>query len=194
MQAAYACFVKKLLSLRHRNRRAQLLIAIEEAGNATALAIRVGTPKSHISAMASGARGMGDALAAKIERKLGKPEGWMDRLAPAGQQDETAEISDSEWALLQNLRDIVDDGEREQLRAEVAARSERSRQMRRKVLEQAGIPNGDADKRRVAAALGHVPKPGSSVYLRRVVVRKSDDGGSEESVDDVEGSGNHDKR
>lgn len=28
--------------------------------------------------MQSGARGMGDTLAAKIERKMGKPAGWMD--------------------------------------------------------------------------------------------------------------------
>jgi DNA-binding transcriptional regulator YdaS (Cro superfamily) len=51
---------------------------IREAGGASALAALIGTPKSHISAMQSGARGMGDALAAKIERKTERPVGWMD--------------------------------------------------------------------------------------------------------------------
>lgn len=40
--------------------------------------MRVGTPKSHISALLAGNRGVGDDLAAKLEAKMEKPPGWMD--------------------------------------------------------------------------------------------------------------------
>ncbi len=41
--------------------------------------MKVGTPKTHVSALLAGKRGIGDALAAKLERKCEKPEGWMDQ-------------------------------------------------------------------------------------------------------------------
>ena len=49
-----------------------------EAGGVVALGRLVGTPKSHISALAAGARGVGDGLAAKLEATMQKPAGWMD--------------------------------------------------------------------------------------------------------------------
>lgn len=65
---------------RHETRRLSLLLLIAEAGGRqTDLAEKVGTPNTHISAMASGHRGMGDHLAAKFEAMCGKPEGWMDQ-------------------------------------------------------------------------------------------------------------------
>lgn len=68
----------KFDSPRHRRRRLNLLALIAEEGGVTSLARLVGTPKSHLSAMSTGERGMGDALAAKIEEKCGKPPGWLD--------------------------------------------------------------------------------------------------------------------
>lgn len=66
------------MSLRRQTRQAALLTVIQEVGGQTELAAMIGTPKTHISAMASGKRGVGDELAARIERKTGKPAGWMD--------------------------------------------------------------------------------------------------------------------
>lgn len=125
MQPAYARCVKNE-SLRHRNRRAQLAVAIHEAGGPAALAKLVGTPKQHISALTAGARGIGDALAAKIELRLRKFPGWMDRA-----ENPSPEISPAEWATVLDLRDITDPVEREQARVEVATRAERWRHARR---------------------------------------------------------------
>lgn len=77
MQDAYA-FPMAISSSRHLRRQANLQTLIQENGGASALALLVGTPKSHISALVAGTRGVGDALAAKLERKCDKPEGWMD--------------------------------------------------------------------------------------------------------------------
>lgn len=66
-------------STRQARRRAALEILIAEAGGVTALQERTGTPKSHFSAITSGRRGVGDALAAKLEDVMGRPPGWMDR-------------------------------------------------------------------------------------------------------------------
>ena len=68
----------KISSLRHLRRWARLAALVAEAGGSVALARLVGTPKSHISALMSGARGVGDELAAKLERHMQKPAGWMD--------------------------------------------------------------------------------------------------------------------
>jgi len=76
MQAAYASGMK-ISSPRHLRRRENLLLLIGEFG-ATGLAALSGTPKSHISALASGARGIGDELAGKFERVAERAKGWMD--------------------------------------------------------------------------------------------------------------------
>ena len=64
---------------------------IAEAGSADALARRTGTSGPYISQIRSGlpyksgrARRVGDRLAAKLEKAMDKPHGWMDRPPPAG--------------------------------------------------------------------------------------------------------------
>lgn len=59
------------------------MVALEHlvagAGSARELSNKLrDTPDSHISALRAGKRGIGDALAAKLERAMGKPSGWMD--------------------------------------------------------------------------------------------------------------------
>jgi len=73
--------MEKIESPRRLRRRARLAEIIRELGSATLLASEIGTPKSHISAMLSGKRGVGDDLAGKIERRYLKPEGWFDSVA-----------------------------------------------------------------------------------------------------------------
>lgn len=59
-------------------RRDRLALLIEEAGNATQLALVSGTPKTHISAMLAGDKGIGDTICTKFESQFDKPLGWMD--------------------------------------------------------------------------------------------------------------------
>jgi hypothetical protein len=68
-------------SPRQNQRRAQLRQLIEEAGQAADLSRLSGTPKTHLSAILAGRRGIGDQLAAKLEAVMGKPAGWMDQAA-----------------------------------------------------------------------------------------------------------------
>lgn len=68
----------KITSPRHLRRRENLRLLVDEFGGVTSVALAVNTPKSHISAMLAGARGMGDELAAKIGRKCKDDPGWMD--------------------------------------------------------------------------------------------------------------------
>jgi len=70
-------------SPRQNLRRAQLQKLIEEAGHAADLSRISGTPKTHISAILAGRRGIGDQLAAKLESVMGKPAGWMDQAGAA---------------------------------------------------------------------------------------------------------------
>ena len=70
--------MEKVESPRRLRRKARLEEIINEVGSASELARAIGTPKSHISAMAAGRRGVGDDIAGKIERHYGKPEGWFD--------------------------------------------------------------------------------------------------------------------
>ena len=71
-----------------RLKNLELLIA--EAGSAAKLAERVGTNSSYISQVRrqmrtkkGTPRGIGDDLAGKLERGMGKHEGWMDESHPA---------------------------------------------------------------------------------------------------------------
>ena len=68
-----------------KRRRENLDLLIHEAGSATALARLAGTSASYLSqvrhqmAASSGRpRAVGNALAARLERAMGKPAGWMD--------------------------------------------------------------------------------------------------------------------
>ena len=77
MQAAYARPMTEI-SERRRRRQEKLIALLEEIGGPTKAAEATGTPRSHISAMKAGTRGVGDGLAAKLERQYGKPPGWFD--------------------------------------------------------------------------------------------------------------------
>lgn len=83
--------IKKLSPLKEK-RRQQLGRLVDEVGSQADLARIVETPKSHISALLAGTRGIGDALAAKIERACDKPAGWMDGLEAPGQKHIAVEI------------------------------------------------------------------------------------------------------
>lgn len=120
MQPAYAAWVMKDTPRQARRRR-NLELLIDELGSAVALAMLTGTPKSHLSAIQAKRRGIGDELAAKLERKTGKPAGWMDveratatasgsGAAPAPPQDppddfhDRRTMTDSDWTMLEELR------------------------------------------------------------------------------------------
>lgn len=64
---------------RQIRRAARLKTLIEEVGGFTRAEADTGTPRSHLSAIVAGRRGLGDALAAKIERRYKKPAGWFDQ-------------------------------------------------------------------------------------------------------------------
>jgi len=66
-------------STRHLRRQANLELLIKEVGGPTQLALLAETPKTHISALRRGSRGIGDALAAKLEQACDRAPGWMDR-------------------------------------------------------------------------------------------------------------------
>lgn len=78
MQVAYASQMDETESPRKKRRRLRLEQLLLEFGGAAQVARESGTPKSHFSAMTSGARGLGDALAAKLEAIYNKPLGWFD--------------------------------------------------------------------------------------------------------------------
>jgi len=68
-----------ITSLRHMRRHHwanQLLLA---GATVAEMARQVKTPRTHLSALLSGSKGIGDQLAAKIEAAYGKPAGWLDR-------------------------------------------------------------------------------------------------------------------
>jgi hypothetical protein len=65
-------------SPRQIRRRENLRRLVDENGGQAQVAVEVGTPKSHFSAILAGRRGLGDGLAAKLERHYQKPPGWMD--------------------------------------------------------------------------------------------------------------------
>lgn len=67
-----------IASPRKIRRQERLITLLNMHGGATQVALESGTPKSHISAIVNGKRGMGDQLAAKLERRYGKVSGWFD--------------------------------------------------------------------------------------------------------------------
>ncbi len=70
--------MKKAESPRRVRRRARLVLLLSECGGAAQVARETGTPKTYISAIVNGTRGLGDKLAAKFEHEYDKPEGWFD--------------------------------------------------------------------------------------------------------------------
>lgn len=103
MQVAYIrAMTTKLTSLaklRRQRKLKQLLGEIEaergsDRGAIAQLAAEVGTPSSHISAMANGARGVGDDLAKRLAEARGKPEGWFDSPEDDETQPGALEVSE----------------------------------------------------------------------------------------------------
>ena len=121
MQGAYASGVR-ITSRRHINRMLRLreLVAEPEVGGPARLALAARTPKQHMSALLSGARGLGDTLAAKLERAGGKSPGWLDMPVVEPSSDppsvnepsvayevvETVDLSDTDWAMLEAFQDF----------------------------------------------------------------------------------------
>lgn len=65
-------------SPRQVRRRENLRKIVEDNGGQAQVALEIGTPKSHLSAILAGRRGIGDELAHKIESHFDLPESWMD--------------------------------------------------------------------------------------------------------------------
>ena len=63
-------------------RLANLLSLIDEAGNASELARRIGSDPNYISQIISpkAKRNVGHSFARRIEKAFGKPSGWMDQI------------------------------------------------------------------------------------------------------------------
>lgn len=80
MQRAYAgAMTKAAPSLRRQRRHRNFAALVERAGGTTEMAALLRTQKSYVSAMANDKRGVGDEIAARVERALGLPPGWMDQ-------------------------------------------------------------------------------------------------------------------
>lgn len=82
MQAAYACRMSddSTPSLRRQRRQQKLNVLLKLKGGPTKVAADVGTPRSHLSAMSLGTRGVGDQIAAKLEAYYKLPSGWFDQV------------------------------------------------------------------------------------------------------------------
>lgn len=77
MQGAYPSHMAKERAYRE-NRRQWLSLWADEVGGPKRLADLTDTVDTHITAVIKGRRNVGDDLAEKLERKLGKPDGVMD--------------------------------------------------------------------------------------------------------------------
>ena len=78
MQGAYAPTMEKESSPRQQRRRARLAAFFRDVATAAEVAQEIGTPASYLSAILGGSRGLGDAVAAKIEKAYELGEGWFD--------------------------------------------------------------------------------------------------------------------
>jgi hypothetical protein len=88
-QAAYA-EPMRVSSLRHLRRKhwANELLQLV-GGNVAEMARQIETPRTHLSALLSGSKGIGDALAAKMEAAFDRPAGWLDREVFTGEAAES---------------------------------------------------------------------------------------------------------
>lgn len=84
MQYAYDKKMKNTESPRRARRRIRLDELVLEVGSAAQIARECEIPKSHISAMQAGRRGLGDDLAKRLETRYKKPEGWFDGVPSTG--------------------------------------------------------------------------------------------------------------
>lgn len=108
MQAAYPVAMA-YESPRQVRRRENLRRLVDEHGGQAQVAVEIDTPKSHLSAILAGRRGIGDVLAHKIERHYEKPAGWMDAdlTDQTALVDEVAKLATEANALPKHLRDRV---------------------------------------------------------------------------------------
>lgn len=108
MQGAYASPMA-YDSPRQLKRRENLRRLLVENGGQAQVALEVGTPKSHFSAILAGRRGLGDELASKLERHFEKPAGWMDSdlTDQAALPEEVGAMAAEVSALPPDLRDRV---------------------------------------------------------------------------------------
>lgn len=81
MQVAYSRRVPKeaYRGPRWERRKERFRELVAQRGGPKAVADVLDTPASHVSAMASGARGIGDELADRIEARYGLENGYLDR-------------------------------------------------------------------------------------------------------------------
>jgi plasmid maintenance system antidote protein VapI len=113
MQRAYAAVMTNG-SPRQVRRRENLRALVDANGGQAQVAVEIGTPKSHLSAILAGRRGVGDALAQKIERHYELPEGWFDdagessspELAQLAAAIETLTPKWKDWVLM-TLREAI---------------------------------------------------------------------------------------
>lgn len=78
IQAVYAQGMERDTPRRARRREKLRALVGPNEGAQAALARGIDTPRSYISAILAGRRGIGDGLAARIEEFYEKPKGWMD--------------------------------------------------------------------------------------------------------------------
>lgn len=95
------------------------VIALVEKFGATNLAAEIGTPKSHISAVTAGTRGVGDDLAAKFDafavERLGVAQGWIDTDDEQPHEAPFRDLDAFEAQLVTLFRKLPSDSHREHL-------------------------------------------------------------------------------
>lgn len=82
MQVAYPALMAKppaYTGPRFQRRKHWLGVLVAEHGGPKAVAAVIESVDTYITAMCKGKRGVGDEIADRLERKFGKPEGWLDR-------------------------------------------------------------------------------------------------------------------
>lgn len=79
MQDANLIYMKNSVdSPRNTRRRSRLQKLVDANGGLTVVALELKTPKTHLSAVLNGKRGIGDELAARIEKRYALPPGGLD--------------------------------------------------------------------------------------------------------------------
>jgi transcriptional regulator with XRE-family HTH domain len=108
MQCAYPAGMTNGSPRQVRRRENLRKLIGEEPGAQAQLAQGIGTPKSHLSAILAGRRGVGDALAQKIESHFGLPVGMLDSdPATDGYPPDVADVAAQISALPDKQRDWV---------------------------------------------------------------------------------------
>jgi hypothetical protein len=144
--------------------RDNLRLLIKEAGTQDALAAKIGKSAAQLSQWVNASkdsktgkpRVLSRQMARHIEKKMGKPDGWMDRpheLAAIGPARGAIfdHLTDDEREMLYNFRSITDK-DRARLAREMAERAEELRVFLAQVAPQAIAGPGQAEARAAGAA------------------------------------------